>query len=372
MKLLITCGGTGGHFYPGLAIATKAKEQGVDVLVALSGKNTDKFHKVANDAGINSVIVSSFSRSTQKWKLPLLILLVMKDLFLSWRLIGKEKPDAVLGMGSFASFGVCFAAVLRRKSLYLHEGNAVVGSSNCFLSKYAKKLLLSFDAVNKSQLKCPSEIVGFPVRKNFVESKESTFDRAELLSKFGLDEDKKTVLIFGGSQGAKAINSAVSEIFCSYSKNDQVQVLHLAGNVDEQKRLQEVYQKGKIKATVLDYVEDMASCYHISDAAIARAGAASLFELALFKIPTLAVPLPWAADNHQQKNAQAVNIVAGKEIVNICLQSELKNGAIEQFFDTLLEQNQNLEKSAEQFSKILDGKKAATEVVYTILEGAKK
>ncbi len=362
MKLLITCGGTGGHFYPGLAIAIEAKGQGMDSVIALSGKSTDKFKKVSEEQGIKSHILTRFSRSVKRWQQPLLMLRVIKDIASCWRLLGKEKPDAVLGMGSFASFGMCFAAVLRRVPLFLHEGNSVVGSSNRFLSRYAHKLFLSFQAVNSGQVKCDSVLTGFPVRQVFIDAAQQNLDRAEACGKIGCDAGKMVLLVFGGSQGAQSLNSAVLNTLSDFADKEQLQVFHIAGNREEVQRLTSGYEKAGVDAVVRDYVKDMNSCYRVADAAIARAGAASLFELALFKVPTMAVPLPWAADNHQMKNAEAVNLVAGKDVVAICPQSKLEDDSAA-FIQKMFTDLEALRSSGDALSKILDGTKAAVNVV---------
>ncbi len=360
MKLIITCGGTGGHFYPGLTIAQTAKKQEIDVKISLSGKHTQKFAETCKKFQIPCSVQTAFSRPTAKWKLPILGLKVLQDLIRCYRFLGKEKPDAVLGMGSFASFGICFAAKLRRIPLYLHEGNSVVGASNCYLSKFAKKLFLSFNAINKSAIKCETVLTGFPVRTSFVNDSKEQFDRDEICKEMGCDSSKKIVLFFGGSQGAKTLNTRVANAFNSLENSENIQLLHLAGNREEVERLKDLYDN-KVNVVLKDYIENMSDCYRIADLAIARGGAASLFELALFSIPTIVIPLPWAADNHQFENAKSINDSANANAVAICNQTE-----VEAKLPSLLKEFLTDNKSGEEFHHILDGSKSAELIVSEI------
>lgn len=353
MKLIITCGGTGGHFYPGLTIAQTAKKQGIDVKISLSGKHTQKFADTCKKSQIPCSVQTAFSRPTAKWKLPILGLKVLQDVIKCYRFLGKEKPDAVLGMGSFASFGICFAAKLRRIPLYLHEGNSVAGASNCFLSKSAKTLFLSFNAINKSAVKCETVLTGFPVRSNFVNDSKESFDRNEICKKMGCNPNKKIILFFGGSQGAKTLNTRIANAFNSLSDSNEYQVLHLAGNAEEVERLKALYDN-KVDVILKGYIENMSDCYRIADLAIARGGAASLFELALFSIPTIVIPLPWAADNHQFENAKSINDSSGKQAVEICNQTE-----VEEKLPDLVTKFMKDPKTADDFHNTLDGSKSA-------------
>lgn len=360
MKLIITCGGTGGHFYPGLTIAQTAKHQGIDVKISLSGKHTQKFAETCEKSQIPYSIQTAFSRPTAKWKLPILGLKVLQDVIKCYRFLGNEKPDAVLGMGSFASFGICFAAKLRRIPLYLHEGNSVVGASNCFLSKSAKKLFLSFNAINKSAVKCETVLTGFPVRTGFVNDSKESFNRNKICQKLGCNPNKKIILFFGGSQGAKTLNTRIANAFNSLNDSNEYQVLHLAGNVEEVERLKGLYNN-KVDVVLKDYIENMSDCYRVADLAIARGGAASLFELALFSIPTIVIPLPWAADNHQFENAKSINDSSGKQAVEICNQIE-----VEEKLPSLITGFLKEPKSADGFHSTLDGSKAAVLILNAI------
>lgn len=360
MKLIITCGGTGGHFYPGLTIAQTAKKQDMDVKISLSGKHTAKFAKVCKASQIPCTIQTEFSRPTAKWKLAALGLRVLQDLIRCYRFLAKEKPDAVLGMGSFASFGLCFAARLRRIPLYLHEGNAVAGASNCLLSKSAEKLFLSFNAINKSSIKCETVLTGFPVRTSFVNDSNEHFNRDAICHKLGCSPNKKIILFFGGSQGAKTLNTRIANAFNSLNKSDEYQILHLAGNTEEVERLKALYDN-KVDVVLKDYIENMSDCYRVVDLAIARGGAASLFELALFSIPTIVIPLPWAADNHQFENAKSINDSSGKKAIEICNQTE-----VEAKLPDLVTAFMKSPKTADVFHHALDGSKAAERIISKI------
>ncbi|MCK5835241.1 MAG: glycosyltransferase, partial [Lentisphaeria bacterium] len=153
MKIFIACGGTGGHFYPGLTIAQALQKENHQVTILLSGKETDKFAQVAQSKGIQSRIQVKYSRATSLIKKPLLMLKVMQNFICTWRLLRKEKPEVVLGMGGFANFSIYSARFCRKHTkLYVHEGNAVVGNANRWLSAVASKLLLSLEPTNKNRV----------------------------------------------------------------------------------------------------------------------------------------------------------------------------------------------------------------------------
>ena len=317
-KIMIACGGTGGHFYPGLTIAGAAREAGIDVAIALSGKNLEQFSEAAKNARIPVFCQTELRRPTERWKLPLLAWNILADIRKSFKLLKKEKPDAVVGMGSFASFSFCFAAAMKRIPVYLHEGNAVIGKSNCMLSRWARKIFLSFSPLNASKLKCKSCVDGFPVRKELITAAKRELQENEkerIYKIMGLDPHRKTVLIFGGSQGAVAINTTVSQSLYEFYKDAQFQIIHIVGANCDEEAIKRSYHHARIKHIILNYVQKMEHCYQIADLAICRAGASSIYELARFSVPSVLIPLPTAADDHQTANARQVEEQCGAIVI---------------------------------------------------------
>ncbi len=350
MKLLISCGGTGGHFYPGLTLARSFNEAGHDVTIILSGQHTEKFSKSANEAGLRCRIQTKFRRAQKWYKKPLLAAYVILDFWRSYKNLKELKPDAVLIMGSFASFGVALAAKLLKVRLFIHEGNAVLGDCNRKFVNSAEQLFLSFP-LRDYQIS-NSELSGFPVRQELVDS----------ASNLNSSETNKTLLVFGGSQGSETLNTrlvkALNEV------RPKLSILHISGSKKEKECLEELYQLENVK--VVEFVDDMATCYQNSDLAIVRAGASTLYECALFKVPILAVPLPWAADDHQMANALAVNSLAGKEVIGICQQTEISTTEIDEFITNY----KGLD--VELFHQVLPSKGVADKIVVSICEQLQK
>lgn len=303
----ITAGGTGGHFYPALAIALEMKSRGFHVVMYISGQNRESFASLAEQ---NDLETRSFSADHLKqcminpWRL-------LKTVFKLRRHMSEHHLEVVLGMGSFAAFPACLAAKFAGIPLVLHEGNAIPGKSNRWLSFFAKAVAVSLPLKNKRSLHC-SHIVqtGLPLRTALLQTAPlSSEERKKLYQSFNLSSAKKTLLIFGGSQGARAINDLVIETLALdkiQAYKDQFQILHLTGQEDNQSFI-EAYQKIGLTACVKQKEEAINRAYHIADLIICRSGASTISELSLWHKKALFIPLPSAADNHQTANAQVAS-----------------------------------------------------------------
>lgn len=316
-KVWISCGGTGGHFYPGLSLAQNSPA-GVSCTLVLVGKSVGQFSQVAHKAGIDTRCFREF-RALGGVKGKLILLWHIFWSFLAvWKKMRQERPAAVLLMGSFASVPVGLAAIFCRIPLYLHEGNAVVGKSNLFFSRWAKCLFLSFEALNEDVVQCETQLAGFPLRPELLAGakRPMTEQQRERMCKIlQLDPHRKTVLIFGGSQGAKAINQVVIDELRDFYQDDQFQILHIVGHQTDPETVRRAYQKAGIRHAILEFAEKMELCYQVADLAVSRAGAATFYELALFGVPAVTVPLPSAADDHQTANAEAMRRVGAAELI---------------------------------------------------------
>ncbi len=357
MKIFIACGGTGGHFYPGLTVAVALKKQNHDVKILLSGKHTEKFAAVCRSKEIPTIVSTSYSRSTNLTGKPRLVIKVVQNLITTWGIIRREKPEIVLGMGGFANFSIVMAKFFKKQTkLFTHEGNAVIGKANLFLSRYATKSLLSLNPTNKRKLRCESLVTGFPVRDQLIEQARAD-DKKE--------NRKPEVLITGGSQGAKSMNTLLAEALINYPRLEQISITHSAGNQEEQQRLQAIYGEAT-GVNVFSFLDDIGRFYAKADLAIVRSGASTLFELALFKVAPLVIPLPWAADNHQFHNAESVNILTQKETVTLVDQAHFSAEAIYNALDQLIDQPLLLKQKGEQLNQALSSN-SATEAIITAI-----
>jgi UDP-N-acetylglucosamine--N-acetylmuramyl-(pentapeptide) pyrophosphoryl-undecaprenol N-acetylglucosamine transferase len=297
MNTVIACGGTGGHLFPGLAVAEALRARGHEVLLFISEKEVDtlavegrtefryeKLPTVALPSPFSPAILAFVRRFNESFSLCRAI-------------FRKFQPQVVLGMGGFTSTAPVLAGRFRGIPSFLHESNAVPGKANRYTARFVRAVLLGFKECASYFPRTPAEVTGTPIRASL-----RPIDRAQALEKLGLQAGLPTLLVMGGSQGASGINQALIKAMPSL-KDFALQVIHLAGQRDAQ-LLEDNYRRENIPAYVAAFHHQMEEVYSAADLAIARAGASSLAELALFRLPSLLVPYPYAADDHQTRNAE--------------------------------------------------------------------
>lgn len=316
-RLAISCGGTGGHFYPGLAVARKFKENGGRVLLVIGGKNAPAQSKIADSYGIENIQIAASPPSLR----PMGFLRFFRN-FLTGKKMAKKaflqhKTQALLCMGSFASLPPAFAAKSLAIPLFLHDGNARLGKANKFLSRYAKALALSFPSVDAAKCHCPALFTGMPLRKELKEnislSKEKAI--AVINEKYNTSfvTEKPVLLAFGGSLGAASLNKAVLSLL-TLPGAEKLQFIHLAGKGKVQE-LEEAYASFKGKKLLLESSDMMQFLYPASDLIICRAGGSTVAESACFGKYTFLVPYPFAAEDHQFDNASFLASSGGASIL---------------------------------------------------------
>lgn len=303
-RLFITCGGTGGHFYPGLAIAHTFQNGGGKVLLLLSGVNAEAQAKIARSQGITAEVLPVMPHPKKN---PFKFVSgLIGGTLKSLKLYKKHAPQALLGMGSFASIPAVAAAKLARVPLFLHDGNARVGKANRTFSRVAKLVATAFPCVNEKAVKAPLTVTGMPVRKALIDLRHTDKKSAlsSLNSTFGckLEETRKTILVFGGSQGADAFNVNFPQAFQELGRDD-FQVLHLTGK-GKLETAQKNYSGAGFPLLLLESSEKMELFLAAADIAVCRSGGSSLAELALFGLPAVLVPFPGSAEGHQDDNAE--------------------------------------------------------------------
>lgn len=297
MRFVIAAGGTGGHLFPGLAVGEVLLARGHEVMLLISEKEIDALAtKGRNEFRIEKVVGEGLQSKSPIamlrfwWKLQ-----VAKKqcghLYADWQ------PAAVLGMGGFTCFAPIVAGRKRGIPTFVHESNAIPGRANRWNAKYVTRVLLGFEECRAQFPKAQCEVVGTPVRAAL----RKPVDRAAALSSFGLSPACKTLLVMGGSQGAGGINKRVAAALPQL--RDKVQVIHLTGKSDEQS-MRAAYTQAGIPAYVAAFHHAMQEAYGAADIAIARSGAASLTELSYFGLPSLLIPYPFAAEDHQTANAR--------------------------------------------------------------------
>ena len=297
MNAVIACGGTGGHLFPGLAVAEVLRERGHEALLFISEKEIDtlavegrtefRFEKLPTVA-----LPSPYS--------PAILAFVRRfneSLSLCRGIFRRFNPQVVLGMGGFTSTAPVIAGRMRGIPTFIHESNAFPGKANRHTARFVRAVLLGFMECAAYFPKARTEFTGTPIRSTL-----QRIDRKEALEKLGLYPGIPTLLVMGGSQGASGINQALIKAMPSL-QNIPLQVIHLSGSRDE-RLLEDNYRRENIPAHVAAFHHRMEEVYSAADFVIARAGAASLAELAAFALPALLIPYPYATDDHQTRNAE--------------------------------------------------------------------
>ena len=301
--LLVMAGGTGGHIFPGLAVADKLKSEGWSIhwLGTADRMESEIIPKHGYD--ISFINISGLRhKSLLTWlKLPFKL---MNSLLQAISVINKVKPDVVLGMGGYASAPGGLAAWLMRKPLIIHEQNAAAGLTNRLLSRIASKVCCAFPGAFKNNKS--TVIVGNPLRASIGQKAvQSTSENSA--------KESHNILVVGGSLGAQILNETVPSSFAQLVKESSsdkaslpFHIRHQTGKGKHTEVINTYNQTGfsNGQVVVTEFIDDIASAYQWADVVICRAGALTVSELAMAATPAIFVPLPHAVDDHQVKNAQ--------------------------------------------------------------------
>ena len=303
LKVILSGGGTGGHIFPAVAIANEIKKlvpQAEILFVGALGKM--EMEKVpAAGYRIIGVPIAGFQRnfSLSNFKLPFLII---QSLLKTRKIVNEFKLDVVVGTGGYASGLLLKDATNKGIPTLLQECNSYAGITNKILSKKAKKICVAYDGMEKFFEKEKIILTGNPVRQDIL---NGNVNRDEAYQYFKLDKNKKTILVVGGSLGARGINEAIIEGLKQFADND-IQLIWQTGKIyfDTAKVATKPYSNKNINA--VDFISRMDYAYAVADVVISRAGAGAVSELCIVSKPSILVPLPSAAEDHQTKNAMSL------------------------------------------------------------------
>lgn len=307
IRVLIAAGGTGGHVFPGIAIAEEMRRLHPEVRLCFAGTERGIEAQVLSPLGWPLVLMRSQSikdrRGIGRWlafaRLPFSVLAGL-------RILWSERPRLLICVGGYAAGPLAIAAWLSRVPFVIVEPNAIAGFTNRRLGRRAKRVFVAFEEARPS---FPPERVivsGNPVRKEVLSTRRPDAPIAGEI----------TFFVFGGSQGARTLNRAMVAALPSLSEvKGGLRVLHQTGNNDDPGAIARAYQDAGIEAKVFPFTERIWECYREADVVVARAGATTVAELLALGLPSILVPYPYAADDHQRANALGLTRTGGAVLI---------------------------------------------------------
>ncbi len=297
MRVAIACGGTGGHFYPGYALARELKRRGHEALFLIRDNDPAKPLLEAQDLPSVEIHLRGLSRRPSlSW------FTILPKTLCAVRMIGRVfrsyRPNVFVGMGAYVTGASAAAARLGRIPIVLHESNSVLGLANQVVSRFSNSLALGLPLTEPVKI---GVLTGTPIREALYQRGDSSQARRDL----GLKPGLRTILILGGSQGASALNLQTPAAL--EALGEPVQAYHLCGK-GHLETTKEAYSKinKTVFSVVAEYDADMVRAYAAADAVICRAGASTAAELLAQRLPAVLIPYPYAAADHQTHNARAL------------------------------------------------------------------
>ena len=355
MNTVIACGGTGGHLFPGLAVAEVLRARGHEVMLFVSEKEIDSLAMTGREEFRFEKLPTVGFPSPFSPRIFGFLGRFAESLRVCRSIYRKFKPHAVLGMGGFTSTAPVLAGKMRGVPTFIHESNAIPGKANRLTARMVRAVLLGFKECAPFFSSARTEVTGTPIRKEL-----QPMDRSVARQKLGLREDLTTLLVMGGSQGASGINQVMIKSLPLLHELP-IQIIHLSGTRDE-RLVSESYRRERIPAYAAAFHHHMEEAYSAADFTVARAGAASLAEIASFELPGILIPFPYAADDHQTRNAE---IFARGGAAFVLKESELSPELLTQKIRELIEHPNQLRHLAEASARLAP-KNAAALVVETM------
>jgi UDP-N-acetylglucosamine--N-acetylmuramyl-(pentapeptide) pyrophosphoryl-undecaprenol N-acetylglucosamine transferase len=305
-RLVIACGGTGGHLFPGIAVARAAKARGWETLLLISEKQIDalatqgqedlRFEKVPAIAMPRPLSLAMLKFLWRFWKTRRHCLKLLRDF----------RATAVLGMGGFTSLAPAMAGKKLKLKTFVHESNAVPGKANRMTAKFCRLALLGLEECAQHFPAGRTKVTGTPLRPSLLPPGPAEHQDliAEARRFFDLPDNKPVILIMGGSQGARGVNNAViAALPALAAAADRVQLLHITGALDFETVRAACAAVPALTSRVVPFCQRMELAYALAAVAVCRSGASSLTELSAWGLPSVLVPYPIAADDHQRRNA---------------------------------------------------------------------
>lgn len=351
MKILIACGGTGGHLFPGIAVAESLLSLGHEPLLLISQKKIDS-QASAKYPHLSFRSVPAIAKpTTLSWKMLPFLLSLYRSIKFSKKLIKEFQADAVLGMGGFTSLAPVYAGHKLGKKTFVHDSNARPGRANVLTSRFCDKVFIGLEPAREFFQKA-TEYTGTPARPEI----HHLPSRIEAAARFGLEPARPTLLVTGGSQGALGLNQLIANAAAHLPSH--IQILHIAGPNDYD-RIKAEHPISRGGYQLIGFCDQMPAAYALADLVITRSGASTLTEISLAALPSILVPYPFAADDHQTANAK---VFADKGAARLIQQNELTVETLVSQVTELLS-NPRILKAMSEASKSLAVPDAAERVV---------
>jgi UDP-N-acetylglucosamine--N-acetylmuramyl-(pentapeptide) pyrophosphoryl-undecaprenol N-acetylglucosamine transferase len=314
VRIVVAGGGTGGHLFPGLAVAREISKtlEGSRILFVTGMRKMES--EIIRRSGFEQASITVEGMKGRGWRGALVILKLPWSLFQCLGIMYGFKPNLVFGVGGYSSGPVCLSAKILRIPSAVHEQNSYPGVTNRLLSRVVDRVFISFESSREYFRGGSIYITGNPIRDEFLQAKP--LDRKD---------PRFTILAVGGSQGARAINDAlVDALLVLKERGREVRVVHQTGHSDYERVLAR-YREAGLQGEVTAFILDMADAYRRADLVVSRAGAGAIFELAALGKPSILIPYPFAANRHQETNAKVLVEAGGAEMIS---QEALSGGTL--------------------------------------------
>lgn len=297
--IILTAGGTGGHVYPAEALAEELNVRGYRLALITDKRGFDNYKGKLGEIKNYAVYAGALVGKSKLFKIKSLFKTCIGTLQACY-IIFKEKPACVVGFGGYASFPACMAAILMDVDLVIHEQNSVMSRTNRFLSKYASLIAQSFKKVKYTPANIKTVLTGMPIRKAIAEIRNKDYP--------DMKDGKFQIMILGGSQGAKVFGDVIPEVIKNLSPTQQQKIcLYQQCREADIPTIKKAYKDVEAKVNISHFFNNMPELYEHTHVIISRAGASSVSEIAVVGLPSILIPLPIAADDHQTSNAAEIS-----------------------------------------------------------------